>query len=225
MEVRFVPSRPWEHFPGLFAQKFGSMYPREENTGFDQIPQGFRDADPLFAHQPYRRQIGEHFSLQAGPRMFGLVTKRHSYPGWNAFWAAMAEVLEGVQTMGIVSEVVRLGLRYTNVFDFDIFTQLTLGLHACGGPLQNSQTGISTVFVQGQFSHLLQINNAAMVVGADNKLQQGSILDIDTSLNVTMPDFFPQAEVLFRQAHEAEKRLFFGLLKSEYVVNNLNPEY
>src|SRR5437660_7682620 len=85
MEIRFVPNRPWDHFPGLFAERFGKKYPKELDLGVTQIPQPFRDEDPRLMHAVYRRFIGDEFLLQIGPRVVGLVTTRNKYPGWTAF--------------------------------------------------------------------------------------------------------------------------------------------
>ena len=224
MEIRFVPSRPWDHFPGLFAERFGSIYPREEDTGVSQIPQIVRDRDPSLAHLPYRRFVGDRFALQAGPRIVGLITKRGAYPGWDAFWPAMAEVLQGLEEMRIIRETVRLGLRYINFFDFDIYPQLTLNLCVGGQPMMLPETGLSTVLYREPFRHHLQINNSAVISGPDNKPILGSILDIDTSLAVKAPDIFHQAEAVFRDAHTAEKVLFFGLLNPDFLAT-LDPVY
>ena len=224
MEVRFVPNRPWDHFPGLFAEKFGPRYPKEEDTGVSQIPQVLRERDQSLAHLPYRRFIGDHFTLLTGPHVVGLATKHNAYPGWDSFWQEMTQVLVGLQQMGIVRETTRLGLRYINFFVFDVFDHLSLSLNVVGNPMKNPETGVSTVLVQTPFRHLLQINNSAVIAGSDKQPKLGSILDIDTSITAKVHHIFDQAEALFRQAHIAEKGLFFGLLKPSFVAT-LNPEY
>jgi len=224
MELRFVPTRVWEHFPGLFANKFGAKYPIEEDIGVAQIPQAMRDQDPRLTHLPYRRLVGDEFTLQVGPRVVGLVTKRGVYPGWDKFWPAMQEVIKGVQELGVSREMVRFGLRYINFFPFDIFDHLTLNLKVGDVNLRNPETGLNTVFLHEGFRHFVQINNASIVLGTDNKTKFGSILDIDTSPTTPIGDINTEAEALLHAAHVAEKKVFFGLLKSEYLAT-LKTEY
>src|SRR5580692_890708 len=211
MEIRFVPKRPWEHFPGLFADKFGHKYPIEEDIGMAKLPQIVREQDPRLIHVPYRRYIGDQFTLQVGPRVVGLITKNGMYPGWDVFWPAMEEIIKGVHELGIMREASRLGLRYINFFPFNIFDQLTLGLSVNGTALKNPETGLNTVFVHEGFRHFVQINNASMIGDTGNKTRFGSILDIDTAPIKAITDINLEAESLFRSAHVAEKKVFFGL--------------
>lgn len=224
MEVRFVPSRPWIHFPGLFADKFGGHYPREESTPIGQIPEKFREKDPALLHSPYHKMIGDKFLIQFGPRVISLVTKQNTYPGWGEFWPEMEKILQGVKDLKIVKEATRVGLRYTNYFHTDVFQQLTLSLGVNGQEIVLPETGISTVFQQGRFRHFVQINNSSVIMAANQQTQLGSILDIDTSLETRVDDIFAGAKSLFDEAHLLEKKVFFGLLKSSFV-NTLKPQY
>lgn len=224
MEVRFVPNRPWSHVPGLFAGPFEKKYPKEEETGIAQIPQIIRDRDPALLHAAYQKRIGEHFTLQYGPRMVNLVTNSKQYPGWEKFWPAMSEVLSIVKDLGLVRETVRLGLRYINFFSFDIYDQLTMKLSVGEKPIKLPELGWNFVLQQEPFRHQLHINNAAVVNGEGNKPVLGSILDIDTTISTKTDDPLDSAEKLFSEAHQAEKSVFFGLLKSEYI-DTLKPQY
>ena len=223
MEIRFVPRRPWDHFPGLFADKFSAKYPKEEDTGIAQLPQVIRDQDPRLRDLPYKRYVGEKFVLQVGPRVVGLVTKRNAYPGWDAFWPAMKDIIDNLRGMGVMNETVRLGLRYINFFGFDIFEQLSLTVSVGGAALRLPETGFNTVFLQDNLRHFVQINNASLIADGE-KVMKGSILDIDTTTTNHIGNISAEAEALFSQAHSAEKSVFFGLLKPEFVAT-LSPEY
>jgi uncharacterized protein (TIGR04255 family) len=224
IEIRFVPGRPWDHFPGLFAEKFGDQFPREEDTGIAQLPLAIREKDPQLSFLPYRRFIGEEFTLQVGPRVVGLGTRRGAYPGWAKFAETMVQVMDGISKMRIIREANRVGLRYIDFFDFDIFEQLTLNLFVAENELRTPETGVSTVVFQSPFRQLLQINNSVTVAIGDGSLAKGSVLDIDTSLDEKIPDIFTGGSAIFEKAHAAEKRLFFGLLTPRYLTS-LNPQY
>ena len=52
----------------------------------------------------------------------------------------------------------------------------------------------------------------------------GSVIDIETVLENNIDDFFGQMKELVEEGHVEEKKLFFSLLKPEYL-ETLNPEY
>lgn len=56
--------------------------------------------------------------------------------------------------------------------------------------------------------------------------EHGSLIDPDTIYDADMPgtQFFREASEIFKEAHLAEKRLFFRLLSDE-LLESLNPEY
>ena len=58
-------------------------------------------------------------------------------------------------------------------------------------------------------------NNAIMQTSEGIKI--GSIIDIDTSLEKELPDFFNTRKKLLKDCHNTEKELFSSLLSEEYV--------
>lgn len=136
----------------------------------------------------------------------------------------MNEVITGLGELGLMRETTRIGLRYINFFQFDIFERLALSLTMGGTKLMNPETGINTVFQYSGFRHFVQINNSSLIGESGNSVAHGSILDIDTSLDIKNPESFARAESLFKDAHTAEKAVFYGLLNADYVAS-LKPEY
>ena len=109
-------------------------------------------------------------------------------------------------------------------FSFDVFEKLALNLSVGDKKLLNPETGLNTVFTHNSYRNFVQINNASLVNVSTDKVALGSILDIDTSLEIKSPDFLSRAETIFRDAHISEKNVFYGLLSPEYI-SSLNPEY
>lgn len=128
-----------------------------------------------------------------------------------------------LQELSIVGRVVRLGIRYINYFEFDIHEKINLRLMLKDELLQSNQAMIRAKIQDGQFINTLQIANNA-TVAAEEKIMEGSIIDIDTHLDKQIEDFFANMQNLITEGHETEKRLFFSLLKDEFL-ETLNPEY
>ena len=56
------------------------------------------------------------------------------------------------------------------------------------------------------------------------KLIKGLLIDIDTFVEKDLADFFEQKKDLIEEGHLEEKRLFYGLLKDNFL-KSLNPTY
>ena len=74
-----------------------------------------------------------------------------------------------------------------------------------------------------QISTRLQVTNGA-IVASSNGPQVGSVLDLDCWVGPADADLFGQGLVRFTALHDLGKRVFFGLLKPEYL-EQLNPVY
>lgn len=151
-----------------------------------------------------------------------------TYPGWTAFVAAIQDVFRQVQELQVVGEVQRLGLRYVSFFEGNVFPGLKLtlnlpqydGLHLPSSLLMRLPTA--------DCEHTLQLANfidRAQASGqpADNQ-KLGTVVDIDTIPTAPLTDFFAQAPQLLNLLHDAEKKLFYGLLTDEFL-QTLQPEY
>lgn len=224
MELRFSPTRPWDHFPGIFSERFNPRgYTHEVDTGLGNIPAEIRDQNPALMHQPLKKLKGPMFTILYGPRTVALATNEFQYPGWDNFWPEMESVLSVVTEMKLTNEVSRLGLRYINAFDGDIYGKLSLQMTIRDKPFSNPQTGLSLVVPKDGFQNLIQITNHAGVVKA-GRPQLMSVLDIDTTFNASDSGLLEKAPEVFKKAHVIEKALFFGLLKKAFV-DTLRPKY
>jgi uncharacterized protein (TIGR04255 family) len=218
-EARFVSTEPWATLPGLLYGQIRERYREQLNLPLLQVPEQIRSQDPALTHLPLLQFKGESFIVQLGPRVFSLVTKARLYPGWTAIREELAWLLPRVQAAGFVRETERIGVRYIDFFSGDLFPHLRIGVHIDGTPLQENQTDVTTVM---RFAHIgarLQITNGA-IVGPE----VGSVLDLDTWVGPADADLFGHGLERFTELHETVKRIFFGLLKPEFL-NQLQPVY
>jgi len=132
-------------------------------------------------------------------------------------------LVETVRGLDIVEAVERVGLRYINYFGFDIFSQAKLLVSLGGQPLKSDETLVRAIMPGKRFKSLLHVSNRAtiMIEGAP---KTGSVIDVDTSLESELDDFFDKAVDIVEEGHTEEKEVFFSLLTDEYIAT-LNPEY
>src|SRR5690606_29573235 len=87
--------------------------------------------------------------------------------------------------------------------------------------LIGNETAIRTLLSEDGFSCNLQINNHSRV---EKTKKNGSLIDIDTFQFIGQWDGFDQLKQLLEKGHTVEKKLFFRILREDYL-KTLNPEY
>ena len=207
---------------GIVYNVFKNEYSQVESLPILQVPSAIREKDKKLIMQPHYKIKSDKFILMIGPRGIAL-SIRNEYVGWNKFLPEADKVFKKVGDLGIVKTVTKLGLRYINFFDFDIYEKIKLQVSLEEGSLIHKNLFIKTEVVSGKFISTLQIANNATAKIHDKHFS-GSIIDIDTFLAGNIDTFFDNYIDLLIEGHEEEKKLFFNLLSPEYLAT-LSPEY
>jgi uncharacterized protein (TIGR04255 family) len=224
LEIRFVTSESWATLPGLLFARIRDRYPEQKNLPLAQIPEEMRRREPTFTYQPLIQFLGRgDFLIQFGPRVVSLVAKSKEYPGWSALETEITSLISELQQTGFVSEGERLGVRYINFFNFDVFEKLQLEVCATEKTLAGGELSVTSVLSRPPFTSRLLVANSA-IVGTGDEARRGSILDVDVWLGPNDFDLFENGLAKFNEAHQFEKQIFFGLLKPNFLAT-LNPVY
>jgi len=189
-----------------------------ENLPILQIPEQLRSMDSNFRFKPHFKIKNDHFSIQIGPDVISIASFP-DYSGWTNFSESIFGVLNKLKSSGVVKEVLRLGIRYINFFETDVFSKLKINISIDNNPIEYRNTVFKSDFLRGDFTSTIQVANN---VNFNDKF--GSVIDIDTSLTSQLEDFFEKKEILINEGHVIEKELFFSLIKESFL-NSLNPEY
>lgn len=222
MEIRFVTGVDWALLPGLLYTQIKDRYPRSEKLPIAEMPEEFFRNDPVLTYSPRMRFVGDGFVVQFGPRVVSLLT-RGEYPGWQRIHDELSWLLERLQVAGFVHEGERLGMRYIDFFEEDIFAHLVLDVRSGGQSISGVEMNFATVFRRGDLTARLLLNNGAMITRG-NDVIGGSILDLDVWLEASGFDIFGDAVEKFEEAHRCNKEIFFGLLKTDFL-DSLAPSY
>jgi uncharacterized protein (TIGR04255 family) len=223
IEIRFVSSEPWRTMPGLLFGHIRERYTVSRDLPLATFPEDFRRQNPALMYLPLVQFVRSNFLIQFGPRVVSLVTSPNQYPGWQEMKTEMAWLLEQIKISGFVSEAERLGVRYFNFFSEDIFAHLHLRTFIGAKALESDEVSISTVFRQVPMTARLNVSNSVIVGGPDNP-RSGSIFDVDVWIGALDFELFSNGLQRTDEAHDFEKRIFFGLLKPDFLAK-LNPEY
>ncbi len=222
-EMRFAANEPWATLPGLLYAQVRERYREQKALPLAELPEEMRRHDPALAHLPLLQFISSDFLIQLGPRVVGLATRANAYPGWPRIEEELRWLLPCIKAAGFVSEGERLGVRYIDFFAHDIFPHLHLDLTLAGKSLGDAEQRVSTVLRDEALTIRLAVTNSAFV-GQREDVKRGSVLDVDAWFAAPDFDLFTNGIERFSEAHLAIKRLFFGLLREEFL-NTLHPRY
>lgn len=221
-ELRFESNFPGDVLPGMLFEpckkEFGDNIQVQRLPILD-MPQAMRDSDPNLRYAAHYVYICEGYRFQIGPKSISLVSEEE-YDGWDRFYQKIGFVIDLVEKLNIVQTPLRTGLRYINVFDHeDVFDYLKMDFALDGQTLVGQTNLVRSEFLYKDFVCCLNLSNRNR-----NALSKDySLIDIDIIKDVTGCSKLDYRDLLV-SSHEAEKEIFFSMLKNEYV-EKCNPEY
>ena len=223
IELRFESDLPSEAVFGVIYGKLQNDYDKNvETLPVIQLPAAIRNQDPSLKFQPYYKLQSGDFILQIGPKTISLSSTRE-YVGWNEFSKKINGTISSVSDIGVIKHVLRLGIRYINIFEFNIFDKINLKLTMENQPFIANQIKLNSSLKTGEFiSNLRIVNESKIEINKISKMV--SVIDIDTSIERTSGISLPDIASLMNTGHVEEKKIFFSLLNNEYL-QSLNPEY
>ena len=220
VEIRFESEIPNDAVFGIFYKEFKADYTTVDELAILQLPEFVRKQEEAFQHKPhYKLSNNDGFLFQVGPRVLSLISV-DPYSGWSKFYEKLKDIVKRIESLEVVKSYTRIGIRYVNHFEVNVFDIVTLKVILPGHELNNYDTFIRSEIPTGDFKSTLQISNSANIIGNEKKNKR-SIIDIDVFTENTQEDI----NVLIDNGHLEEKKLFFTLLEPEFVKSNLNPEY
>ena len=223
-EIRFEStSYPDDAIFGLVYEALKPVFSQLEKLPILQIPEEIRSRDPNLRFKPYYKLSNDDFVALVGPRNLGVGAR--NYPGWTSFRGQLSTAFGNVFAKEIFGKLTRLGLRYINAFaDIDIYEKIQVRLDIANEEKSSDQLYIRSLLNRQPYTITLQVANKADL--SQHSVQGvGSILDIDTFVDLQQ-SVSSVDEILnhFDEMHDAAKRLFFSLLKREFL-EGLGPQY
>jgi uncharacterized protein (TIGR04255 family) len=163
------------------------------------------------------------YSVQIGTDVI-VIGAPMPYPGWSDFFEKIKLIIENIYKTEVIEKVTRLGVRFINFFDFDVFKKINLEIQINDSLHNNHNTQLRTEIKKGDFLHTLNIANNATQIIQNGTERIGSIIDIDTFKDYRLDNFKTIYEIEIQNAHNFEKEIFFNLLNSDYL-KSLDPKY
>jgi uncharacterized protein (TIGR04255 family) len=222
-EIRYEGPYPGEALYGILLDVFQSRVGKQVNElPIMQIPKQIREVDPMWRYQAYYTVSNGRFALSVGPRIIAFSALR-PYKSWSEWMGFCEPIIAEIQKKDMIQRVERIGLRYLDLFDDNIFDKINAGINVNGKNIVSIPSSFSTEFDDGGIHVILNIGNAITV---NNGPESKSLIDINClySVNYDTETFFHSYITVLEKAHLVNKQVFFGLLKSE-LLETLKPEY
>lgn len=227
-EIRFETNSPAETNTGIIYNSFKSEFENVENFPIINIPAEIRNSDEKLKYQPYQKMVSKDKSyiLQYGQRQISLHCVDYKYDVFENFKSNIVLVLEKLETLDIISNIKRVGLRYTDFLNDKIvpgytFEALNVSIDIAGMDRGNNFS-CSTYFDGKRAKHKTQIYNSIQIDYKNEKMN-GDLIDLDSFIepaNISLSEI----ESTISSVHDEQKEIFFGIL-GETVTNLLGPDY
>ena len=218
VELRFDPKIHPSAVFGMIYNTLQAEFPKVESLPILQLPEPLRLADPNLRYAPHYKIYNDSFVVQIGPTVIAISTIP-KYLGWDLFSQKIFEIIEKIESLRIINGIIRIGIRYVNFFDINIFNNINISVCISSKNIDYRNTAIRTEIENGAYKSTLQIANNIPQLS-----KVGSIIDIDTHINTGLNDFFSKKRDLINDGHIIEKELFFSLLSEDFLTKH-NPKY
>ncbi len=218
VEIRFIPNTHPNAVFGLIYSALQDSFPDVENLPILQIPEPLRNIDPNLKFKPHYKISDKEYVVQIGPDVIS-ISSYPNYSGWTSFNNKIIDVLNKIEKSSVVKNVLRVGIRYINFFENDIFTKINLNISINNSTIDYKSTVFRTEIIKSEFVNTLQVAN-----NINHEGRNGSFIDIDTFSTANLDKFFIEKNNILNSGHQFEKEIFFNLLQKDFL-NSLNPEY
>lgn len=229
LEIRFKSALPDSAIPGMIYNALKEDYPEMEPTNVLEIPESIRSHAPELKYAPlYRLNGSKMVSVGVGANVLTIHYNRDmhgaQYPGWTSYiHDEVVSICEKIYAANIITETDRLGLRTADFFDsINIFEKSELDINFDSSSILSDVSKLEQNIIDGEFNSKVIVHSKTNRK-IDNILKEGSIIDIDTSVNLEY-NLLSNPDDTIMNCHKANKKIFFDLLTKEYI-DTLEPRY
>jgi uncharacterized protein (TIGR04255 family) len=226
IEMRFESQIPSEAVFGVVWNELKTLYSKYEKNPIMQLPADLLERDPNFQYMPHYKLQNNESICQIGPRVVVLAMKK--YLTWDDFCSTSIKVIEKIFKAVDELKVQRVGIRYINFFEYDVFSndkiKLNLSVGCKSGKPVECTSKVLFENSKGIKTNVQCANNAQYKpFDGSGTVISGSVIDIDSFVDSHL-DSKCSIEALLPEIHKTLKELFFDILTKE-LVESLEPDY
>ena len=232
VELKFSSIVPSEAVFGMLYAKLSDTFPNITKLPILQMPLEIREKEPNLMYLPNYELYNDDniIKISIGPKVLAVIFNKHEneYPGWTLYLQKEVQnIFKKAFETGIIGDIHRIGIRYTDFFEDNIFEHINLSVkQETNNIAKNEKIQLTRQVCEGLFIHQINISNNAGLKIFDEQIATGSIIDIDTYIeHPSREDFHSNYVRIIQDAHELNKEHFFKMLDEEYINGKYNPSF
>ncbi len=229
-EIRFETiDVPVEAVFGMFYNILKDEFSKHDPLSILEIPEVIRVKEGLIEQPHYRLyQENSPLSILLGPKVLSIVYTKfinneiYPYPGWTiSLKSKVNDILLKIFSLNIIKHVTRIGIRYSDFIDGNIFDGTEFNLLRDGERLDREELQIVRIENKNDFINKITISNK---FNLDSSPKSGSLIDIDSykmNEEIKIEDVFNFICI----GHDINKELFFDMLKKDYIDSKFSCDF
>ncbi len=221
VELKFSSELPKGAVFGVLYNSLKDTFGNVEKLPTAMLPIEVIESDPNLKYKALYKLTDGVFNAQVGHDVVAFHSPPE-YVGWQNFSENLIPFFKKVIDSGVISYPESLLLRYVNFFETDIYEQINLEIKLLSQEHISKNLVMRTEMADGDFMKVLQLANNVNLTSSFGK-KEGSLVDIMCVYN-KQEQLLSNIESILERAHQLEKDLFFGLLKSDFL-KTLHPIY
>lgn len=222
VEVRFKSNVPHDQVLSQLWPHFQKDFP---NISDRRIPIELKQENPNLEYHANYVLSNSDYILYLDHNIIGFENK-DGYSFWSNYFPVIKKNLEILNSLGVIENLVRVGLRYASFFNSNqiVGDGLRINHFFEFDEYSRFKENYRCQFHKENILILLQIAHNAKLSQNDEELE-GVYIDIDAAMNEELPNLIDQQVFdIIDFLHKEEKTLFFSLL-SDSFLDSLNPTY
>jgi len=226
IEIRYDTDSPVEFLIGKIYAASKNTYKRHQSTGAAHLPQALKDQNPDLKYVAvyFFEGVEVPYKINIGENTLSLSISNFKYKKWNDFYN------EFLKIYNIIKDEIspqRIGVRYVNVFENDIFQNIKVDFKVDNQDIPGNLITLGCEFEKNERVVRMLVANKAQYSFIDNiGIQQvrkdAFVIDIDVLYqreNVTRENI----QNIVDENHKIIKSVFFGLFDNDFITNQLKP--
>jgi uncharacterized protein (TIGR04255 family) len=222
-EIRFESNIEQGAVFGMVYGKLRDEYPKTEELPIRKFPQEIISNDLNSIYKPHYKISNDNTLIQIGPKVLA-ISSFPVYQGWETYSRTIVSIIKKIDELGIIDSINRIGLRYINVFDENVFSEvLKLKINMGDKDYSNEKLVLRNEIIDGLYKKVISLSTAT-VLGGNKDKRIGSLIDIDVSKDNEINNLLSNPEEELTAIHLKEKTEFFNLIRKDYLIK-MEPEY
>ena len=210
-----------EIFIGDLYKKLKSNEYKIEKLPILNISKEKREKNEKLKYQPHYRFESKNHIVLFGSNVF-IISIREDYKEWELFYPCVAEEINKLaSTKTYIKSINSLSLKYLNFTKDNIFNISNLNITLQKEEMKNNRINLAINFKNNSINTKINLSNTIVIVASSDEKEknicEGSLIDIESSINDFSGNFFENYKSQIEKLHRELEDNFLKFIPQEYL--------